>query len=223
MISKDVLEILGLIIQVLLAIFALWYTIETRNLRRHSMKQLAVLQRQHLVAVSPFLLVGLRPKAELVKELETEPAKVLNVSADQVEETAKRELSRLRAHDGNLYFCNISNPTSKIALQVDAFVYDSSTKNFTTSGSTIVVVAEKEDQQLVVGAGPLSQQEAIDAAQSEYPELGSKAAELLNYNSRSYLLVLFRDIEQAGYAIKREFEMDSDQECGMFTSRLHAL
>lgn len=223
MISNENLVVIGLVVQIFLAVFALWYTVETRSLRRHSMKQLAVLQRQHIVAVAPFLLIGLLPKTELIEKLESAPEKVLDAPPDQIQDMANKEIQRLRTHDGNLYFCNVSNPTSKIALQVDAFVYDSTTKNFATSSSSIAVIAEKDDAQLIVGVGPLSKQEVIEAASEEYPEISKRAGELLDYQNRSYLLVLFRDIEQGAYAIKREYEVDEDGESGMFTSKLYTL
>jgi hypothetical protein len=205
------LTIAGLVVQALLAIFALWYTIETRQLRKHSVLQLAVLHRQHLLAVSPYLTVGLFGKKEIIRDLETNPKEVLSIEdPEELKKQAKAELEKLKSAESEFFLCSLSNPTSKLALSVEAFVYNQKSKNFVESVNGASVIEEKGDANIHVAGDSLSQEEAIAKARQTYGDFTEIDKNLFNHSADSYVIVFFRDIENGVYAIKREFFLDDE-------------
>ena len=217
---NETIETLSLVVQALLAVFALAYTIETRNLRKHSSSQLKVLERQHTVAVAPYLLVGLSPKAELIKDLKENPSKILEFPPEEIEAEAKNKIELLEEGDSNFYLCQITNPTSKIALDIEAIIYDSNTKNFTLSDEGLIAIGEKESELVSAEIGPLTDKEVIKATKEAYPDIGNEIDSLITYEDSSYIFLIFKDIEQGLYGIKREFSVGEDGECSLYDNRL---
>ena len=52
----NTMEIIILLVQVILAITAIWYSYETRQVRRQNQQQLEFLIKQNNISISPFLI-----------------------------------------------------------------------------------------------------------------------------------------------------------------------
>jgi hypothetical protein len=197
-------------VQLFLAGVALWSMIEARKLRLHSIAQLDVVRRQHLVAVAPYLLVGAIPRDQLMQEIARDPAAVLNLGRGESADTAMKKLETdLRNATQDIFLCEMTNPTSKIALGVEAVHYNARNRMFTESEEGLETLGEGRSGRLWIAGKGMSSAEVI-ASVTKSVGLSTKIGALLTEDSASYVVVFYHDIEGSAYAVKRAYVIDKD-------------
>jgi len=210
--------LIPLLVQLVLAGAALWYAIETRKYRIQGERQILAMKRQHFLTVAPFLLVGAVPKKKLQYDLEHHPENFLPPQPGQDPAQVKETLSKQLEGSPEFHICTVSNPTSKLARQVGTMLYSSQNKNFLRSQLGREVIAEKDTCQILIAGTPLSQIEAVDSLAKDYPGIAGIDVRLLKHEDVSYVLVLYRDIEGAVYAVKRAFNLNAEGDLIMGSS-----
>lgn len=198
-----------MLVQLLLAGAAIWYAIETRKLRMQNQLQIDISKKQHFLTVAPFLLIGLISKTKFQAEFEAHPEKFVK---EPSEEEFKKKTDRIKhdiAEGSEFFFCNINNPTSKIARDAEVIVYNSNNRNFLLGQYGRAVIEEKQTEIIFVAGNPMSHQEVITAKIQAYPGIDKSKEPLFNYSDISYAIVLYRDIEGSNYAVKRPFVIDA--------------
>ncbi len=197
---QAVLVITGLVVQALLAVFALWYTIETRALRLQASAQLKLIGRQHLLAVAPFLMVSVTTKSELVQSIE----------AQQDSPEKAERLESANALPQETFVCAVENPTSRIALHAEGVIYVAESKHFLEGEKGLACIGEKEDYEIWFGEDPLTQKEVVDSTTASFPNATKIDGDLLDHADESYSVIFFKDIEESVYCVKRAFYTDED-------------
>ena len=210
--------ILPLLVQIALAGTAFWYALETRKYRIQGEHQLSTMQKQHFLTVAPFLLVGAVPKSILENEIEHHPEKFVrpgsNVDLKEIQKQVRADL----INKPDFFACGIQNPTSKLARQVEAMLYSAQNKHFIEGIHSKEVLSEKASDVLILASNPMNQQEAIESMRKSYPGIDKINSDLLPHDKKSYVVVFYRDIEGAVYAVKRPYRIDDDGDIGFSTS-----
>ncbi len=210
--------LIPLLIQTALAVAAFWYTIETRKYRLQSEQQLDTMRKQHFLTVAPFLLVGAIPKKKMEYDLEHHPEKFLPSGTEQDIKAAQKHIRSELMSKPEFYACAIQNPTSKLARQVEAILYSSQNKHFIEGVGSKEVVNENSSAVIMIAGDPLNQQEAVESMRKSFPGIVKINEDLLKHEKLSYVIVFYRDIEGAAYAVKRPYLLDEDGDLRMTTS-----
>jgi hypothetical protein len=198
------------VVQLILAGVALWSMIEARKLRLHAVAQLDVVRRQHMVAVAPYLLVGATPKDQLLMEIARDPAIALNLGKGENADAAVKNLEAdFKKAGQDIFFCEMTNATSKIALGIEAVHYNARSRNFIESAEGLETLGEGKSGRLWIAGKAMNQ---ADATTSIINSVGNsaKVPKLLTQDNDSYIVVFFRDIEGSVYAVKRAYIVDND-------------
>jgi hypothetical protein len=188
------------------------------------MQQISVLERQHLLAVAPYVMIGLSSKAEMMKRINDNPSKVINVEdGEDLATKAAASLKELAAEKRTMYYYSLTNPTSKLALDVEVYLYCSKNKNFLGNDGGMTALGEKETENEWLVDDPSDQKAIIEEARHSYGEIYGINKDLFDYSKESYVIIFFRDIEQAVYCIKRGFVEEADDSIIMRRPHLRTL
>ena len=143
------------VVQLILAGVALWSMIEARKLRLHAVAQLGVVRRQHRVAVAPYLLVGATSKDQFLMEIAKDPAIALDPGKWENTDVAIRNLEvDFKKAGQDIFFCEMTNPTSKIALGIEAVHYNALSRNFIESAEGLETLGEGRSGRLWIAEKP---------------------------------------------------------------------
>ena len=205
---------LMILVQLVLAGAAIWYTFETRRLRQENQEQLKLLKEQTRLSLAPFLVPGL-----IDVDLALAKQKVLD--SKEIPEPKKREMLANIASASIKFMCAIDNPSSKIGHHVNLWVYDSRTRSFLSGDFGKEWIAEKGRELIQVSAPYFNTAEVSQQIREQYGSDVDFIFPLLTTEDVSYLVLLFRDIEGRLYAVKRGFQVEGQSNFGHYSSSMH--
>ncbi len=203
------------LIQVVLAVGAIWLAVETRRLRiqdkarttqaeqqfleqaRRSDEQLSLLQNQVRLSILPPLILGPMPYKEFM---------------DTVARTIKDEGVRqalietaLRLGKEPRFVCLIQNQTDRVAQNVSGVFFDARKQRHYLSPHNIEQLGRGWDALYFIEE-PISEPEVIQTLQTQYPRNRLDfAREPISQNQRSYIAILFLDLDGRLYVSRRRF------------------
>src|SRR5690606_17003882 len=112
--------------------------------------------------------------AKILHDLDHNPEKVLNVpEGKSLEDVISEHRGMLASTSGDVFFCQIHNPTSKVAIGVDAIHYNSESRNFISASRGLELIAEKSTESTMIIGKAMNQDEAIREARETYGNLPS--------------------------------------------------
>lgn len=198
----ELLTIFNPSIQGILAVVGLWYTIETRKLRLQSENQSKTAIRQKRLSIAPYLVVGVMHPESFIDEDEDNEDK-------RKEFIAKLEESR--KNDEFLYLATISNPTEKIAIQTNVYIFDNNKKSYLTGDIGHQVISAKDNEAMPVSKPYMTEEEVRKVINKDYDlsnefNMALKAIE----KDSSVIYLLYKDIEGYPYLVVRPFDIDDD-------------
>jgi hypothetical protein len=103
--------------------------------------------------------------------------------------------------------CLLENASNKISIDISVLIYNARTKSFLNSRGTIAILPEKEEQSLKITLPYKSAEEARVRIIERYGIVAQSVADALEIETRSYALVIFRDIEGRVYSTRRKFSI----------------
>src|SRR5438552_2098379 len=107
---------LPIIVNAVLAGFVLWYTLETRWLRRQNQEQLEFLKRQVRQSIAPFVIPSLKNLPTMLS-LMNEREGPADAKSD-FEKNLRKEYGRLR------YLSSVANLTDNLALNIHVYAFE---------------------------------------------------------------------------------------------------
>ncbi|WP_156919241.1 hypothetical protein [Azovibrio restrictus] len=201
---EKLLEVLNPLIQFVLVCVGLWYTVETRKLRQQSERQSKAALGQKRLSIAPYLVSG------LVNPLsEDEDASESGDSAERAE--LKKAIEDARKNDELLYFVGVSNPTDKVAIQVDIYLYDKNKKSYLLGDTGHQVLSSKDHEIISVSRPYMTESEVtaeIKADHGLHAEFARAVSQRKETHSEIY--VLYKDIEGFSYLAARQFKEEDD-------------
>lgn len=197
-------DYINMTIQATLAGVALWYTIETRKLRKHSESQLALSAQQARLAIAPFLVPGLQASGpDAVAKKATETAKL-------TEEERAEFIKSVR--EGNLRFvASAYNPSSKVASNVQIFIFDPNTKSFLEGDQGKAWVEEKGHEIFTISAPYFTHDQIKTKMIGHFGDYISHLLAKIDIEEVGYMALVYQDIEQRVYLVKRHFILKGDE------------
>lgn len=115
----------------------------------------------------------------------------------------------------------VNNPTSKTGHNLNAWIYDSRTKNFLESDTGEEWIAEKDLSYFTMSPPYFSDEETKSRIRAVFGTDVDFALQLIDMGEKSYILLVFRDIEGRVYAVKRHFQIDKDGDAQHESSSMH--
>ncbi len=196
---------LGLVVVTLaLVIVGYSYTRETRLMRMQNAGQMELLQHQMRVSVAPFLFGSIK-----VFDRDEEKAKI---TSDKNLEEKERDL-KLENHEKAKtlkYVVAVNNPTDKIAHHVNAYIYDTQTKSYLECDASLEWVEPQEKVALFIDEPYCEKRQLFDILTREYGDSATSLIRHLDHGERSFIALVYRDVEARVYLVKREFQIDED-------------
>lgn len=209
---------LAIIVNGLLAVIALWYTVETRKLRLQNQEQLSLLMKQVRLSVAPYIhvtLLNFQTALELLREEGKVPTE--EPARNRFEEGLREKFSQPKVK----FISKISNKSSKLALHLRVYVFDCRSKTFFRSDWGRTVLAEHESIEMEILSEGVSLEVIRKEMEAKYGEPNDLFHRSLNADCQaSYILAFFKDIEGSSYVVKREFDINKD---GLVEAKLNKL
>jgi hypothetical protein len=189
MLDAGTIQIWSALAQTISALVLLWYTIETFLLRSISEQNLRAQRKANRLSMMPVFLFSILPKEQIDSEAETK--------------TEFPNAERL--------FC-IENISNRIGLNCFAALYDATQKNFSVSDSGYEILkVEAQKRYMEVGTKYFSQKELSEWISRNCDVSADLVFPHLSHRKRSYIVMVYSDIEQNTYFSLREFEFDRDK------------
>jgi hypothetical protein len=194
--------LLGLI-QATLAIAAVWYTVETRRLRKQNEAQMALLRTQMSLSIAPYLVPGI---------LDVEMREVRSRIVSDTKLTQKERDEKLATLDAGevKFLCGVKNPTTKVPHHCELWVYDQRTKSYLLCDAGKEWIAEKEAETFMVSGPYFSYEDVIEQVLERYGDAGSWAHPHFAAGDDSFIVLMYQDLEGRLYVSKRRFNIRSD-------------
>lgn len=213
---------------------AVWYTIETIELRIQATRQLEFLERESQLALVPFLACSIYSPTDIddfeeVPNNRTVVMDMLSTTAGRIKlqiQNFKDEL-RLRQHawmndqirlrgvhgpaefEYSPYVVVLDNPTDKIAQSIWVVVYDCDTRTYAASGMFSDYVGPNDATLLEVNEQRLTLDHIRDRHEMLYKRPIRWSNELAS-DDRSFFAVLFLTFDGTACMVKRHFVRDVD-------------
>lgn len=203
------LVLFAIVVQIVLAVAAFWYAWETRRMRLQNAEQMDLLRRQARLTVAPFLLVGMLPTDPRMLREHVEQEGSMDEEKRGAALKLIEALGEGIAKEKLRFIAAVHNPTQKVALQANAYVYDHQHKSYLEGyvGKEVLAAASKET--IPIGEPYYDRKGIIQAIQRDYGPDSSFALRWLEPGDTSFLAFFFRDLEGRLYLIRREFGIDS--------------
>lgn len=211
------MEVIAITINGLLALIALWYTIETRKLRLQNQAQLNLLAKQVRAPLAPYLHVNLLDEKTALHIFEEDGA---IPKEDSERQKFLNGIHKRFSNPGVKFICRIDNKSDKLAVDMRVYVFEGESGMFLRSawGRTILEGKATEELDIFQAAVPLDviKEEMLE----KYGEVNEFFSRHLDATCKhSYVVVFFKDIEGGPYVVRREFEKDKE---GIITPKLNA-
>ncbi len=204
--NENALKLVGPITSLILASAAIWYAVETRALRLQDYEHIKILQHQMKLKLAPFLSVGVttvKPKdVEMIREK-------IKLDEGLEEEKRKALLERLKTTPIS-FICQVTNASSKIACHVDLYIFDKKHASFSESISAKDYIAEKEKEIFLILPRYMTYQKICKTITDRYGTESSFLFSHLKPSDNSYVMVVYEDIENRVYAVRRPFVITED-------------
>ncbi|WP_308032055.1 hypothetical protein [Neisseria cinerea] len=211
---KSFFEIANPLIQFTLAGVGLWYCIETRKLRKESEKQTNNALMQKKLLITPYLLVGMVPGNNVLKQLQQQAAiqlaGELGLDKEQMEKYIQERQGNSNKVSSNKLKIHIRNVTNKIAVSISVYLYDYTNKNFLKGSRSLQVLDENARSEILVHDKAILKEDFFEEIKDKYgvvknQECLSKYEECKQHSS--LIFVVFRDIEGNTNILIRPFKM----------------
>ncbi|MDK6725565.1 hypothetical protein QP713_05065 [Neisseria mucosa] len=211
---KSFFEIANPLIQFTLAGVGLWYCIETRKLRKESEKQTNNALMQKKLLITPYLLVGMVPGNNVLKQLQQQAAiqlaGELGLDKEQMEKYIQERQGNSNKVSSNKLKIHVRNVTNKIAVSISVYLYDHTNKNFLKGSRSLQVLDENARSEILVHDKAILKEDFFEEIKDKYgvvknQECLSKYEECKQHSS--LIFVVFRDIEGNTNILIRPFKM----------------
>lgn len=211
---KSFFEIANPLIQFTLAGVGLWYCIETRKLRKESEKQTNNALMQKKLLITPYLLVGMVPGNNVLKQLQQQAAiqlaGELGLDKEQMEKYIQERQGNSNKVSSNKLKIHVRNVTNKIAVSISVYLYDYTNKNFLKGSRSLQVLDENARSEILVHDKAILKEDFFEEIKDKYgvvknQECLSKYEECKQHSS--LIFVVFRDIEGNTNILIRPFKM----------------
>ena len=211
---KSFFEIANPLIQFTLAGVGLWYCIETRKLRKESEKQTNNALMQKKLLITPYLLVGMVPGNNVLKQLQQQAAiqlaGELGLDKEQMEKYIQERQGNSNKVSSNKLKIHVRNVTNKIAVSISVYLYDHTNKNFLKGSRSLQVLDENARSEILVHDKTILKEDFFEEIKDKYgvvknQECLSKYEECKQHSS--LIFVVFRDIEGNTNILIRPFKM----------------
>ena len=216
---KSFFEITNPLIQFTLAGVGLWYCIETRKLRKESEKQTNNALMQKKLLITPYLLVGMIPGDNVLKQSQQQAAiqlaaiqlaGELGLDKEQMEKYIQERQGNSNKVSSNKLKIYVRNVTNKIAVSISVYLYDYTHKNFLKGSRSLQVLHENARSEILVHDEAILKEDFFEEIKDKYgvvkhQECLSKYEECKQHSS--LIFVVFRDIEGNTNILIRPFKM----------------
>jgi len=200
-----------------LVVVGLWYTWETRNLRKQAEAQLSEIRKQFQLSNVPSLFPSVIHK-DTVKEL---------IMEEKIKQTTgKIRYSKEELAEVLKYYVVLENVADKIAYDVRLYVFDSDTKSYLKSAQSKAFIRAKDEESITLFE---EKDNFIDEEQltKEVTEVyGLNLFSIKKYiesKKFSILLLFFKDIQGNAYLRTRTFVYDEQNNRLQGRTILHEL
>ena len=133
-----------------------------------------------------------------------------------------KSLVEAQQQDLIIYVATYSNPTEKVAIEVDIYVYDNNKKSFLTGDTAKQVLSPKDKGYITISKPYMTHDEVLKDIESKYNlKKQFEEAEKSIGNDWSAIYLLYRDIEGYPYLISRPFRMKDDGDTSLGRQMFH--
>lgn len=185
---------------------ALWYSYETRELRKQNLKEIHVLMNQGRLALAPFLVPGAQ-KVSADKLVEM-------IQADEEADEEEKEKRIESARNEEVFFAvQIDNPTAdKVGCHIEPYIYDPSTKSFLIPDHGKEWISPKETEFVQVTGPYVTKVQIEKAVRKTFGNVVEPLLEELDMpDDLGYIALFFQDVEGTLYLSKRTFRLKDGQ------------
>ncbi len=196
---------LGSLTQIALTVLTGVYVFLTWRLVNQTADQMIFSREQHRVALAPYLLVA-------VTDVDDTQAKAEVERNTKLTPKQKKDALKQIADTAIQYACTVTNPTSKVANNLVAILFDSGTQSFLFCDNGKEVLVEGAKEGFWFGWTYLNEREVRDHARQAFSEPAPFLDQVFATGATSYVVILFRDMEGRLYAFKRPFSISKEGE-----------
>ncbi len=198
--GSQTIALFGIIVQFILAVVGVWYAWETRRLRQSGETQIALLREQGQSSLKPYIFPTIRL-------FDKEKRKIAIQEDKTISDIQKQDRISDLEEDDTQFLCLLENASNKISIDISVLIYDARTRSFLNARGTIAILPEKAEQSLKITLPYKSAEEAWVRIIERYGIVAQSVADALEIETRSYALVIFRDIEGRVYSMRRKFSI----------------
>jgi len=200
---------LGICVQVVLAVAAIWYSLETRCVRKQNEGMLELLSEEARISVAPDLITGIRAYDET---WESELKSLIINDTSLTNRQREESLSGLETYKDILIFVGkVANISDNIAHNVNLYVYDVEHKSFLGSWSGKELMEGGAEEKFFVVKPYLFLEEIKDDLTSSYGGKCEFIFKQLAMGNQSYVLTVYTDVAGRVYASKRLFKIEEGE------------
>lgn len=195
-------------VQLVLAVAAIWYSLETRSVRKQNDKMVNLEREQLRLSIVPDLLLGI-----MEFSVEVKPILIEEILTDETidEQEKRRRLEMLEEADVKFVALTRNLTPTVAAHHVNAYVFDAEHRSFLVCdfGKEVVEGDTKEMFQI---SGPfMSLKEIQETMTFQYGSRCEFIFQQLQMEKDSYVLVVFKDLGGRIYAVTRMFRITQDR------------
>lgn len=203
----------GVITNIVVAVVAIRYTIETQELRRTAVKQLDLMRQSMSSSLLPFVLAGIR-KLSSVTEAEKkkidEQLTQWSVRRIELPGVGNRTVS-YASSDEEVF--EVSSTTDEVASHVLCVMFDHRSKTFRVSSYQLEVIAPRETGYFAIAKSSLNAEEICELIVKLYELRGAYLETFIraiSTKNESILIPIFFDIAGRLYATPRAIHWSND-------------
>ena len=169
---------------------------------------------QKKLLITPYLLVGMVPGNNVLKQLQQQAAiqlaGELGLDKEQMEKYIQERQGNSNKVSSNKLKIHVRNVTNKIAVSISVYLYDYTNKNFLKGSRSLQVLDENARSEILVHDKAILKEDFFEEIKDKYgvvknQECLSKYEECKQHSS--LIFVVFRDIEGNTNILIRPFKM----------------
>lgn len=209
------IHICNLLVQFFILVAVVFYAVESRRLRIQTETQVSLLQRQDRTSGTPSLVAGLT---------EFDPAerkRWIDYDSNMPASERKIALERL-AKKKPKFSVIVSNYSNPIAQNLQAVLYDASTRSFLICDEGKEVLSAQSSDTFDFASPYKSASEAADWIVDRYGSAAAYIRDLVTVQNLGYIAIIFQDAQGRTYFLQRSFDKPASEGPSYFPSVLHS-
>lgn len=222
--TATIITWLPILVNVVLALLVIWYTLETRWLRKQNQEQLELLKQQGIKSLAPFILPSIINYSTKLKQW-------VDASPIIDKEYLERELQREEFKQGVKYLGNAENLTDNLALNVQLYVFEAESQTFLKGlqdsafmrrdspqprkmfidewSKSLEFVTTPTETKVEIEDKPFSGDVLKRNLSERYaPHQEWLMNEIMRDVTSSFILAVYTDVEGNPYFVRRRFHVD---------------